>query len=148
MPASWEIITHLQGQRACGCQRKTLNFIYQSIPGEFHDQGDTKWIVIRRSLWGHNDTPSGRPAPGRSIGCPGSGCLQSVIGVFQLLSISNTNFKDCPLLVEFTIPNINLPRSIGHFPVEGFHLQDGVDLLVDILALLQVNSTIRGTPNG
>jgi DNA polymerase III delta prime subunit len=26
--------------------------------GEFHDQGDAKWIVIRRSLWGHNDTPS------------------------------------------------------------------------------------------
>ena len=25
--------------------------------GEFHDQGDAKWIVIRRSLWGHNDTP-------------------------------------------------------------------------------------------
>jgi hypothetical protein len=28
---------------------------------EFHDHGDAKWIVIRRSLWGHNDTPY-RPA--------------------------------------------------------------------------------------
>jgi hypothetical protein len=27
--------------------------------GEFHDQGDAKWIVIRTSLWGHNDTPCG-----------------------------------------------------------------------------------------
>jgi hypothetical protein len=25
--------------------------------GEFHDQGDAKWILMRRSLWGHNDTP-------------------------------------------------------------------------------------------
>jgi hypothetical protein len=28
--------------------------------GKFHDQGDAEWIVIRRSLWGHNDTPCGR----------------------------------------------------------------------------------------
>jgi hypothetical protein len=36
--------------------------------GEFHDQGDAKWIVIRVQLRGHNDTPCGRPAPGRPIG--------------------------------------------------------------------------------
>jgi hypothetical protein len=29
--------------------------------GEFHDQGDAKWIVIRGQLRGHNDTPFGRP---------------------------------------------------------------------------------------
>jgi hypothetical protein len=29
---------------------------HPKIKGEFHDKGDTKWIVIRRSLWGHNDT--------------------------------------------------------------------------------------------
>jgi hypothetical protein len=28
--------------------------------GEFHDQGDAKWIVIRGQLWGHNDTLAGR----------------------------------------------------------------------------------------
>jgi hypothetical protein len=31
--------------------------------GEFHDQGDAKWIVIRGRLRGHNDTPFGRPTP-------------------------------------------------------------------------------------
>jgi hypothetical protein len=31
--------------------------------GDFHDQGDDKWIVIRRSLWGHNDRPCRWPAP-------------------------------------------------------------------------------------
>jgi hypothetical protein len=29
--------------------------------GEFHDQGDAKWIVIRLQLRGHNDMPCGRP---------------------------------------------------------------------------------------
>jgi hypothetical protein len=50
--------------------------------GESHDQGGAEWIVIRRSLWGHDDTPCGRPAPGRPIGRPGSGRPQGVIGVF------------------------------------------------------------------
>jgi hypothetical protein len=50
--------------------------------GEFHDQGDAKWIVIRRPLRGHNDTPFGWPAPGRPIGRPGSGRPQGIIGVF------------------------------------------------------------------
>jgi hypothetical protein len=52
--------------------------------GEFHDQGDAKWIAIRRSLWGHNDAPYGWPAPGWPIDRLGSGCPQGVIGVFQL----------------------------------------------------------------
>jgi hypothetical protein len=30
-----------------------------------HDQADAEWIVIRRPLWDHNDTPFGRPVPGR-----------------------------------------------------------------------------------
>jgi hypothetical protein len=47
---------------------------------EFHDQGGAKWIVIRRSLWGHNYTPFGRPTPGGPIGCPGVG--QGVFGLF------------------------------------------------------------------
>jgi hypothetical protein len=41
--------------------------------GEFHDQEDAKWTVIKRSLSGHNDTPFGRPTPGRPIGRPGVG---------------------------------------------------------------------------
>jgi hypothetical protein len=36
--------------------------------GEFHDQGDAKWIVIRGQLRGHNDAPFGRPTSGRPIG--------------------------------------------------------------------------------
>jgi hypothetical protein len=51
--------------------------------GEFHDQGDAKGIVIRKSLWGHNDTACGWPAPGRPIGGPGAGRPQAVIGVFS-----------------------------------------------------------------
>jgi ribosomal protein L21 len=41
------------------------------VVGEFHDQGDVKWIVIRGQLRGHNDTPFGWPTPGRPISRPG-----------------------------------------------------------------------------
>jgi hypothetical protein len=35
-----------------------------SIPAKASSmiRGDDEWIVIRRSLWGHNNTPCGRPA--------------------------------------------------------------------------------------
>jgi hypothetical protein len=49
--------------------------------GEFHDQGDAKWIVIKRQLWGHNDTPCGQPVPGRPISL--SGCPLGVFGGFS-----------------------------------------------------------------
>jgi hypothetical protein len=42
------------------------------VPGGSHDQADAEWIVIRTHLWGHNDTPFGRPAPGQPSGRPGS----------------------------------------------------------------------------
>jgi hypothetical protein len=29
----------------------------ETIAGKFHDQGDAKWIVIRRTLRGHDDMP-------------------------------------------------------------------------------------------
>jgi hypothetical protein len=70
--------------------------------GEFHDQGDAKWIVIRRLLWGHNDTPCGQPAPGRLIGRPGSGRLQGVICVFSYYLLVIVFFKIVPLIMEFT----------------------------------------------
>jgi hypothetical protein len=38
--------------------------------GDFHDQADTKWIVIRETLSGHSDTPCGRPTPKRPTGRP------------------------------------------------------------------------------
>jgi hypothetical protein len=31
--------------------------------GEFHDQGDVKWVAVRGQLRGHSDTPFG-------VGCP------------------------------------------------------------------------------
>jgi hypothetical protein len=46
--------------------------------GEFHDQGDAEWIVIRGSLKGHNSMPCGQPTPGQPIGRPGVGHLQGV----------------------------------------------------------------------
>jgi hypothetical protein len=39
--------------------------------GEFHDQADAKWIMIRGSKWSLTDTPCGRPNPGRPIGARG-----------------------------------------------------------------------------
>jgi hypothetical protein len=40
------------------------------VEGEFHDQGDAKWIVIKRSSWDHNDMPCEWPAPGRPMSQP------------------------------------------------------------------------------
>jgi hypothetical protein len=82
-------------------RKNALMFLRQSsMMGKFHDQGDTKWIVIRRSLWGHNDTPCGWPAPGRPIGRPGSGHPQGVMGGFSyyqlVILISNIIFQHCP----------------------------------------------------
>jgi hypothetical protein len=67
-------------QWADGDVMKVLREI--SVLGEFCDQGGARWKVIRRSLWGHNDTPFGRVTPGRSIGHPGVGRPKGVSGVF------------------------------------------------------------------
>jgi hypothetical protein len=48
------------------------------LEGEFHDQGDAKWIVIRGPLRGHN--PMGGHLAGRPIGCQGFGHPQGVFG--------------------------------------------------------------------
>jgi hypothetical protein len=40
------------------CDRKDFRCSSgKCVKGEFHDQGDAKWIVIRLQLRGHNDTP-------------------------------------------------------------------------------------------
>jgi hypothetical protein len=52
----------------------------ETVIGKFQDQGDTKWIVIMGHLKGHNDTPFGRPKPGRPFGRPVVGCSQGVFG--------------------------------------------------------------------
>jgi hypothetical protein len=46
--------------------------------GKGHDQGDAEWIVIRRQLRGHNDTPFERQTPRLAYWPPG-GLLPSVI---------------------------------------------------------------------
>jgi hypothetical protein len=50
--------------------------------GQSHDQADAEWVVIRTQLRGHNDTPFGRPAPGRPSGRPGSGRPSGVFCMF------------------------------------------------------------------
>jgi hypothetical protein len=84
---------------------KTLGEIEECMnlgsQGEFHDQGDAKWIVIRMSLWGRNDTPCVRPALGRHIGRPGSGCRKgglhhaqnSVNDILLFQRLTEFNFK-------------------------------------------------------
>jgi hypothetical protein len=54
------------------CKPSNLQFRLLQIPetfDEFHDQVDTKWIVIR-GLRGHKDKPCRWPTPGRLIGRP------------------------------------------------------------------------------
>jgi hypothetical protein len=43
---------------------------FTPLEGEFHDQADSKWIVIRGLLRGHNDTPlrAANPLAGLSAG--------------------------------------------------------------------------------
>jgi hypothetical protein len=66
---------------------------------EFHDQADANWIVIRGPLRGHNDTPCGRPTPGRPVGCLGAAALKAYF-VFSITI--NTIFNIVLLIMEFT----------------------------------------------
>jgi hypothetical protein len=56
--------------------------------GEFHDQADAKWIVIRGQLRGHNDMPFGQPTPGAAYRPPGGWTPLGRDWCFQLLLIS------------------------------------------------------------
>jgi hypothetical protein len=67
--------------------------------GKFHDQGDAKWIVIRRQLRGHNDTCFGWPTPGRPISLPGVGRPS---GIFSYYLIVILVFNIVPLIMEST----------------------------------------------
>jgi hypothetical protein len=62
--------------------RKYTFYANITFQTKIHDQGDANWIVIRRSLWGNNNTPCGRPAPGWPISRQRSGHPQGAIGVF------------------------------------------------------------------
>jgi len=113
-----------------------------TIIGEFHDQGDAKWIVIREQSRGHNDTPFGRPTPGRPFGRPGIGLPASSwepvsscrIWWFKLLWISNIFINIVPFIMKFT--HITLDSQTNDL---GW--QDLKQLL--IYCLLGVNSLLR-----
>jgi hypothetical protein len=78
---AWKIfeeLSQVKEQRLKAAKRKNSVTGYL---GEFHDQGDAKWIVIRRPLRVHNDIPFGRPTPGRPIGCPGLAALTAYLVV-------------------------------------------------------------------
>jgi hypothetical protein len=53
--------------------RKVTAAFLMTSEGEFWDQADAKWIVIRWPLRDHNDAPCGRPTPDRPIGRLGVG---------------------------------------------------------------------------
>jgi hypothetical protein len=72
------------------------------MTGEIHDQADAKWIVIRGPSRGRNDTPCGRPTPGRPIGCPGVGCPYGEFGILSYCKLVLLIFDIVRLIVEFT----------------------------------------------
>jgi hypothetical protein len=79
------------------------------VRGKLRDQRDAKWIVIRRSLWGHNDTSCGWPAPGWPIRRPLSVRPQGVFGGLSYYQSVIFFITIVPLIVEFTnncIPNV------------------------------------------
>jgi hypothetical protein len=61
--------------------------------GEFHNQGDAKWIVIRRQLKGHNNTSFRRPGVSRP---------QGVFGSLSYYYLVISFFNIVPLIMEFT----------------------------------------------
>jgi hypothetical protein len=62
-------------------QEAGLNGLRRKDLGGRRDKADAEWIVIRRPVSGHNNSPFGRPTPGRLIGRPGVGHPQGVFGV-------------------------------------------------------------------
>jgi hypothetical protein len=73
-----QLVTHFEG--SCLIAGVVFGVV---ADGEFHDQGDAKWIVFRRSLWGNNNTPFGQRTPGRPIGRRGVGRPSDVFGGFS-----------------------------------------------------------------
>jgi hypothetical protein len=54
-------------------------------------------------LWGHNDTPFGRPTPSRPIGHPWVGHPQGVFGDLGFYQLVMMFFNVVPLIMEFTM---------------------------------------------
>jgi hypothetical protein len=103
LPWATYLFSNQWGSTSLNMELYLLHILYCTYCGRFHDQGDAKWIVIRRSLWGPNNTPCGRPAPGRPIRRLGSGRPQGIIGVFSYYQLVILSFDIVPLIMEFTL---------------------------------------------
>jgi hypothetical protein len=79
----WFDLQHREVREADGGDARTNPQPDPGAEGEFQDQGEDKWIVIRGMLKGHNDTPFGRPTPSWPIGH-----LGGVIGGFSYIKAS------------------------------------------------------------
>jgi hypothetical protein len=66
---------------AVPCVHLTMGLYLLGV--DFVDQADGEGMVIRGLLRGHEDTPCGRPTPGRPRGHLGVGRPQGVFGVFS-----------------------------------------------------------------
>jgi hypothetical protein len=65
---------------------------------------EAKWIVFRGQLIrGHNDTPFGRPTPGRPIICPRVSCPQGVFDGLSYYQLVIFFFNIVSLIREFTL---------------------------------------------
>jgi hypothetical protein len=102
--------------------RNTGETIHRTF-NEFHDQVDTKWIVIRGTLRRRNDVPCGWPTPG---GWP----PLTRIWCFQLLIIRNKLiffFNIVRLIVASTFPISGDPKTQTLFDQFG-EVVDAVDV--------------------
>jgi hypothetical protein len=73
----WEVIDHKEEIAV-----NMTSADEEKFTGEFRDQGDANWILIRGQLRGHNDRPFRRPTPGRPIGRAGVGRPKGVFWWF------------------------------------------------------------------
>jgi hypothetical protein len=83
----WHVFQQLQGFKdVVGDKLNSSLFLHselRNVQGDFHDQGDAEWIVIRKPSKGHNDTPFWWPILGWPISRPGVGHPQGVFGVLS-----------------------------------------------------------------
>jgi hypothetical protein len=107
--------------------------------GECHDQGDAKWIVIRRPLRSHNNAPCEWPTPILPIGRLGVVRSQIVFGGFSYYQLIILISDIVPLIREFTIY-----RSSYFNDVWAFDLQTKTWSEIEAKG----DAMIRGTLNG
>ena len=101
--------------------------------GEFHDQWDAKWIVIRGLLRGHNDTPCGWPTPGQPIGRLEVGRPQGVFFGFSYYKLIILFSNIVPLVVEFTFRPSDLKAELND------QLKVGDEIRAEIILLININ---------